>query len=278
MRIDSHQHFWVYDPKEHVWMGEEHGAIKRNFGPDDLGPLLSASGFDGCIAVQARQSLAETDGLLKLAREHAFIRGVVGWVDLRSQRLEEQLEKYVDEQKLVGVRHVIHDEADDRFMLREDFRRGLGLLEGFALAYDLLLFPKHLKHAAELADEFPRQRFVLDHIGKPAIRDGALSPWREDIRRLAARENVWCKLSGMVTEAKWGAWKAEDFWPYLDVVMEAFGPGRCMVGSDWPVCTVSGDYGAVMGIVEGYAGRLSPSNRQAILGGTCAAFYRVEAI
>ena len=201
MRIDSHQHFWRYDPAHHVWMTDAMAALRRDYLPDELAPLLRASGFDGTIAVQARQLLEETEWLLALAERHSSIKGVVGWVDLCSTELTAQLERFAPHPKLVGVRHVVHDEPDDRFMLRPEFRRGIARLAEFELAYDLLLFPRHLSVAVTLVDEFEDQLFVLDHIAKPAIRDRLLAPWREDLRRLAERPNVFCKLSGMVTEA-----------------------------------------------------------------------------
>ena len=270
MHIDSHQHFWRYNPAHQVWMTDVMAVLRRDYLPDELKPLLHAAGFDGTIAVQARQMLEETEWLLELSDTHPLIKGVVGWVDLRSPQLRGQLEKYAPHPKLVGVRHVVHDEPDDNFMLLPEFRRGIAQLREFGLTYDLLLFPKHLPVAVKLVAEFPEQPFVLDHIAKPRIADGLLSPWREDLRRLAGFPNVWCKLSGMVTETKWKLWRPEDFHPYLDVVFEAFGLERLMIGSDWPVCTLSGDYVSTMNIVINY---LSAEDREGVLGGNCARFY-----
>lgn len=272
MQLDAHQHFWQYDPVQHVWMNDSMDVLRRDYDPDELRPLLRAVGFDGTIAVQARQMLEETEWLLKLADEHTFIKGVVGWVDLRSPQLRGQLEAFAPNPKLVGVRHVVHDEPDDNFMLRPEFRRGIGQLREFDLTYDLLLFPKHLSVATKLVAEFPQQPFVLDHIAKPAIREGLVSPWREDLLRLAEFPNVFCKLSGLVTEAKWKQWQPEDFHRYLDIAFEAFGPERLMIGSDWPVCTLSGDYVSTMNIVINY---LSAEDRAAILGGNCARIYKL---
>jgi L-fuconolactonase len=226
--------------------------------------------------VQARQMLEETEWLLQLADEHDFIKGVVGWVDLRSPELHGQLERYARHFRLAGVRHVLHDEQNDRFMLLPEFRRGIAQLREFGLTYDLLLFPKHLPVAVELVAEFPAQQFVLDHIAKPAIRDGLVSPWREDLMRLAQFPNVLCKLSGMVTEAKWNQWRPKDFHRYLEVVFEAFGPDRLMIGSDWPVCTLSGSYTGTMGIVSDYLRQFSTEVQNHILGGNCARFYGIE--
>ena len=275
MRLDSHQHFWHYNPAEHTWISDQMMALKRDFLPEDLRPLLASIEFDGCITVQARQSLEETRWLLELAAKHEFIRGVVGWVDLQSEDLPRQLENFARNPKLAGVRHVVHDEPDDEFMLRPEFRRGISRLREFDLTYDLLLFPKHLPIAVELVREFPAQQFVLDHIAKPKIAERLFSPWREDLRVLAGFPNVFCKLSGMVTEAKWKQWEPGDFRSYLDVVFEAFGPDRIMIGSDWPVCTLSGDYESTMRIVIDYVGQFSAEVQAGILGENCARFYGV---
>jgi L-fuconolactonase len=275
MRIDSHQHFWRYNPLQHVWMTDQMDVLRRDYLPPDLASQLASIGFDGCIAVQSRQLIEETDWLLELAEANHIIRGVVGWVDLRSQRLVEQLERYADRSHLVGVRHVVHDEPDDDFMLLPEFRRGIAQLGKFDLTYDLLLFPRHLPVAVKLVSEFLEQPFVLDHIAKPVIRDRQLSPWRENLRQLGQFENVCCKLSGMVTEAVWKQWRADDFRSYLDIVIEAFGTDRVMIGSDWPVCTLSGDYAATMQVVIDYCQQFSAEIRESVLGGNCARFYGI---
>jgi L-fuconolactonase len=276
MKIDSHQHFWKYNPAHQVWMTDEMQVLKRDYLPAELQPLLKAIGFDGTIAVQARQMVEETEWLLKLADEHDLIKGVVGWVDLRSPALREQLERYAPHPKLVGVRHVVHDEPDDQFMLLPEFRRGIAALREFKLTYDLLLFPCHLPVAVKLVEEFPEQPFVLDHIAKPAIKERQVSPWKEDLKRLAKCPKVFCKLSGMVTEAKWKEWRADDFHRYLDIVIEAFGTERVMIGSDWPVCTLSGEYAQTMGIVVEYVDQFPSQVRDSILGGACARFYGLK--
>lgn len=275
VRIDAHQHFWSYNATDYVWMGPEHEVLRRDFLPSDLSPLVKSAGFSGTIAVQARQLVEETRWLLELADSNGLIRGVVGWVDLRSEGLISQIQLFANHPKLVGVRHVVHDEPDDQFVLRPEFIRGISSLSAFELTYDLLLFPRHLRPAIELVDKFPSQSFVVDHIAKPPIRDGRFSPWREEICELAQRSNVFCKVSGMVTEADQRAWKYEDFVPYLDIVMEAFGPNRCMIGSDWPVCTLAGEYEQVMGIVVRYLESFSEDERSAVLGGTCTDFYGI---
>ena len=264
MKLDAHQHFWQYNAREYGWMGAGMERLQRDHLPEDLRPFLTSTSFDGTIAVQARQTMEETRWLLDLAAANPFIKGVVGWVDLCSDGLRQQLDELAENPKLVGVRHVIHDEPDDAFMLRDDFGRGLGLLADYNLVYDLLLFPKHLPAACELVAQFPNQPFVLDHIAKPFIKAGVLSPWAEDLRRLAAYPNVACKVSGMVTEADWQAWQPADFRPYLDVVFAAFGPDRLMFGSDWPVCTVAGSYGQVVGLVADYVAQLSEAEQTAV--------------
>jgi L-fuconolactonase len=274
-RLDAHQHFWKYSPVDYGWINDEMAALKRDFLPCDLGPLLAASGFDGCVAVQARQSLEETRWLLELAEQNDFIKGVVGWVDLCSVELPEQFERFARHPKLVGVRHVVQDEPDDEFILRTEFRRGIARLAEFGLAYDLLIHPRHLPIAAKLVREFPKQRFVLDHIAKPAIANGLMQPWKRGLRELAKFENVHCKLSGMVTEARWRQWSAKDFKPYLDVVFEAFGAERLMMGSDWPVCTLSGDYADVMAIVLKWMETIPTAARDGVLGLNCARFYGI---
>lgn len=273
MKLDAHQHFWRYNPAEHTWMTDAMKVLKRDFLPEDLAPLLRECGFDGSIAVQARQSLEETRWLLDLAAEHDQIKGVVGWVDLCSPGLRGQLEEFKGHRRLVGVRHVLQDELDDTFMMRPEFRRGIAQLAEFGLVYDVLIFPRHLPLAIQLVRQFPEQQFVLDHLAKPAIAEGLIEPWARDLRELARSGNVACKVSGMVTEARWKDWRAEDFHPYLDVALNAFGPERLMIGSDWPVCTLSREYESAMNIVMGYVERLTPAESAAILGGCCARVY-----
>jgi L-fuconolactonase len=273
MRLDSHQHFWRYDPVQYPWMRDDMALLRRDYLPAQLAPLLQSVQFDGSIAVQARQSLAETEWLLALSDQHPAIQGVVGWVDLRSPALAAQLEQFAPHPKLVGVRHVLQDEPEDEFMLLPEFQRGIGQLAKFGLTYDLLLFPRHLPIAVKLVRAFPEQPFVLDHLAKPLIAHGQISPWREDLRELSKLPNVFCKLSGMVTEARWRDWTSEQFEPYLDAAVEAFGTERLMIGSDWPVCTLSAAYSEAMDIVMRYVEQFLAHQRDNILGGTCARFY-----
>jgi L-fuconolactonase len=276
MRIDAHQHFWMYNGREYGWINDSMAALRRDFLPADLKPELERSGFQGCVAVQARQTLGETQWLLELAEQAPFILGVVGWVDLRSPRLRFELESLADNSKLVGVRHIVQSEPDERFLLQPDFLRSIAMLEEFDLAYDILIYAKHLPVAAEFVARFPRQRFVLDHLAKPPIKSGAIDVWTHGIRELAAFPNVYCKVSGLVTEADWQAWKPEDFRPYLDAAFECFGPSRLMIGSDWPVCTVTAPYSRVMNLVKDYVGKYAAKERDAVLGENAATFWRLK--
>jgi L-fuconolactonase len=275
MKIDAHQHFWIYNPREYGWMGPGMETLKRDYLPPDLARLLTAAGIDGTVAVQARQCLEESHWLLELADHYPFIKGVVGWVDLLSMQVDEQLSKLARHRKFRGVRHVVHDEPDDGFMLREDFVRGISRLANYGLTYDLLLFPRHLPVACELVKRFPEQPFVVDHLAKPPVKAHELSPWEADLRCLAAFPNVYCKLSGMVTEADWQHWKPADFTPYLDVVLECFGTKRLMVGSDWPVCTLAGNYSQVMQISSDYLRKLSKDEQVAVWGDNAKRLYGI---
>lgn len=272
MRLDAHQHFWSYDERQYPWIPQG-SPLHRDWLPPDLDREQAKVGLDGSIAVQARQTLEESRWLLALADRFPRIRGVVGWVDLRSDRVEEQLAEFAPHRKFVGVRHVVQDEPDDRFMLGAEFLRGIGRLAQFGLTYDILIYPRQLPAAIELPRLFPGQPFVLDHIAKPSIRDGSLSPWREQILELAQSPNIFCKVSGMVTEANHRGWRAEDFRPFLDVVFEAFGAERLMFGSDWPVCLLAASYEQVFALVDDYMAQFSADERAAIFGENAARFY-----
>jgi L-fuconolactonase len=275
MKIDSHQHFWSYDEKQYPWIPKG-SPLQRDWLPPDLAPLLKAAGLDGCIAVQARQSLEESRWLLELAEHHSIVKGVVGWVDLRATDVEADLTALARHPKFRGVRHVVQDEPDNNFMLGADFLRGIGKLRAVGLTYDLLVFPRQLPAAIEVARRFPDQPFVLDHIAKPDIRSGVMSPWREQLRELAKFPHVCCKISGMVTEADHAAWKPEDFVPYLEVVFDAFGEDRLMYGSDWPVCLLAGSYERVHAFADHAIRALGTAAWEKFLGGNAARFYRVS--
>jgi L-fuconolactonase len=276
MRIDAHQHFWIYNPSEYVWIDDSMHALHRDFLPNDLQPELRRNEIQGSVAVQARQTLAETAWLLQLAHEAPFVLGVVGWVDLRSPQVRGDLKALALDPKLVGIRHIVQSEPDDRFLLQPDFLRGIAVLEEFDLAYDILIYERHLQVAAEFVRDFPRQRFVLDHLAKPRIKSMALDPWEQGIRELAAYPNVFCKLSGMITEADWGKWQPENLTPYLDVAFAAFGPDRLMIGSDWPVCLVAASYERVIGVVKQYLERYTLDVRGKVLGGNAQQFYKLK--
>jgi L-fuconolactonase len=275
VRIDSHQHFWHYTLSEFGWIGNDKSSLKRDYLPDELQPLLTENGFDGTVIVEARQSLAETEWLLSLADQHDWIKGVVGWVDLQAVNVGAQLNTYTKHPKFKGVRHVLHDEIDDYFMLRPAFLRGLGLLYEYRLSYDILIFSKHLPIARDLVKQFPLQRFVVDHMANPPIKDGVLEPWAHDIRALARFDHVYCKLSGMITNADWDRWQPSDFHRYLDVVFDCFGPDRLMIGSDWPVCTVAGPYEEYAAIVSDYIHQFPVEVQNKIMGENAERFYRL---
>jgi L-fuconolactonase len=271
--IDAHQHFWRYDAQRDGWITDGMSVLKRDFLPDELLPELAANGVDGCIAVQADQSERETLFLLELAAQHGTIAGVVGWVDLRSPSLVDRLEYFSQFEKLRGFRHVAQAEADNEFMLREDFMRGIGALAEFDFTYDILIYPKQLPAAIRLVDKFPKQPFVIDHIAKPEVKSGRISSWAEQMRTIAANPNAYCKVSGLVTEADWHGWRAEDFRPYLDVVFEAFGVDRLIFGSDWPVCLLAGSYRRVKQLVADYVRIFSDADKAKIFGANAIHFY-----
>jgi L-fuconolactonase len=273
MRIDSHQHFWKYSEAEYPWIGKG-SPLQRDWLPADLEIEAAKVGITGSVAVQARQTVEESRWLLQLADQSPFIRGVVGWVDLRAETVENDLAALAKHRKFVGVRHVVQSELSD-FMLQPEFMRGLAKLKQFNLAYDLLLFPKHLPSAVKVVSQLPEQRFVLDHIAKPMVRAGLIQTWKDDLKELARHPNVFCKISGLVTEAKMPGWKPEDFRPYLDVVMEAFGEDRVMFGSDWPVCLLGGSYEQIYRLASEYFAQFSEEVRRKFFGATAASFYRL---
>ncbi len=252
-RIDSHQHFWYYEPVKDSWMTDDMNLIKKDFMPADLLPVLEGLGFEGCITVQVAQTDAETEFLLKLAEKFSFIKGVVGWVDLKAGDIEAKLQNLSSNRKLKGFRHVLQTEPDDKYVLADDFRGGISTLSKYGFTYDILIYPRHIKYATELVSKYPEQMFVIDHLAKPFIKAQEIKEWEEDIRRIAQIPNIYCKVSGMVTEADLHHWKTEDLLPYLDVIFDAFGPQRLMYGSDWPVCLIASSYDRWVGLLESYA-------------------------
>lgn len=275
IQIDAHQHFWQFDPVRDAWIDESMQVIRRDFLPEDLGPILAANQVDACIAVQADQSETETNFLLDLAAKHPFIKGVVGWLDLRADNIEERLAFFCENPALKGLRHIAQAEPVD-FLLRPDFQNGIKQLASFGLTYDLLVFQHQLPAAIELVRQFPEQAFVLDHLAKPPYSEGMNAQWKQHIKALASFPNVWCKLSGMVTETRDFQWKLADFDPFLEELLEAFGPQKLMYGSDWPVCLLAADYQQQMGIVKHFISSLSENEQTQIMGLNAIDFYRIE--
>jgi L-fuconolactonase len=271
--IDAHHHLWKYSSKEYPWMSDKMDVLRRDYVHDDLSAVAAAAGITGTVVVQAQQTIAETEWLLSLAEDSKLIRGVVGWVSLVDAKVEAALEELAQRPKLKGVRHVLHDEADDRYMLREDFNRGIGSLKQFDLRYDLLIFERHLLQTIEFVDRHPNQIFILDHIAKPRIHEQVIEPWRSNLQELARRENIYCKISGMVTEAEWHSWNEAQLWPYMETVLAAFGPGRLMFGSDWPVLNLASDYTSWVELVKRAVDKLSPHERQQIMAKTAVEVY-----
>jgi L-fuconolactonase len=271
--VDAHQHFWRYDPRDYPWIDERMRAIRRDFLPADLAPLIEKQGVDRTIAVQACQTTSETGWLLELAAANPFIAGVIGWVDLQADDVEAKVERAARDRNLVGVRHVVQSEPDD-FLLRPAFGRGIATLAQHDLVYDLLIYPRHLAVASELVGHFDSQVFVLDHLAKPDIRSRAIDGWARGLRRLAEHPHVWCKVSGLVTEADWERWSPVDLEPYLDVAFDCFGPSRLIAGSDWPVCTLAGDYSRTMTVLTDYLQRRTPAERAAVLGGNAQKVWK----
>lgn len=275
MIIDSHQHFWQYNPVKHAWIDDAMAVIRKDFMPSDLAKVYQENGVDGCVAVEADQNPAETNLLLQLASETNFIKGVVGWIDLRSDSIESKLEARKSQEKLKGFRHVVQAEADHNFLLRPNFLRGVSLLEKHNYTYDILIFPHQLGATLEFVKRFPNQKFIIDHIAKPYIKDGFYDGWAVLMKEIAKQENVFCKLSGMITEADYNHWKPEQIHPYMDLVLEAFGVNRLLFGSDWPVCLVAGNYSKVKGLVGHFISKLSAHEQQNIMGANAIKFYNL---
>lgn len=275
MKIDSHQHFWKYDPVRDAWITNEMAVIQQDFMPGDLEPLLKQNGIDGCVAVQVDQSENENHFLLDLAEKNDFIRGIVGWVDLRNEKVGERLEFFTQFPKIRGFRHIVQAEPEIDFLLREDFCRGISQLARYGYTYDILIYPKHIPTAVEFARKFPNQLFVVDHLAKPFIKDLLIDDWARDLRHFAGMDHVYCKLSGMVTEADWANWDYSHFQHYIETVLEIFGIDRVMFGSDWPVCLLGADYGEVCGILQRNTLSLTESENEKLWGRNCINFYRL---
>jgi len=274
LKLDSHHHFWKYSAAEYGWI--EDPSLRRDFLPADLEKELREAKIDGSILVQVRQALNENEWFLSLADQHKFLKAVVGWVPLTSPTVERDIERFASRKKLKAVRHIVQDEKDDRYILRDDFNRGVALLDKHGLAFDILIYDRHLPYAIQFVDRHPKQRFILDHIAKPRIRDGETLPWRDNLREMAKRPNVWCKVSGVATEADHQRWTEAQLRYYIDTAIEAFTPERVMFGSDWPVCLSAITYQNWAGLMNRAVARFSASERDSIFGGTASEAYRIE--
>ena len=274
--IDAHQHLWHYLPPGPAWMADGMEVLRRDFLLDDLRAVTTDANVMGTIVVETERTMEETEWLCQVAASDDLIRGVVGWAPLTSSTAVSQLERVASLPKMKAIRHPIHDEPDDLFVLRDDFNQGISALKQLNLAYDILIFEKHLPQTIQFVDRHPDQIFILDHIAKPRISDRVLSPWKENIRELARRSNVYCKISGLVTEADWSAWSYASLYPYMEIVLEAFTPKRTMFGSDWPVVTLASSYRRWIDTVRGAIAQLSTTERERILSGTAIEAYGLE--
>jgi len=276
LKVDSHLHFWVFEPVRDSWINDEMRVIQRDFLPKDLEPILKANGINSGVAVQVNQTEEENDFLLDLARSTHFIQGVVGWVDLQADNIAERLAYYSKIDLMKGFRHMLQSEEDRMLMLQPAFINGISLLKEYGFTYDILILQDQLEYVSEFVGSCPDQKFVIDHLAKPDIKDKKIDDWAKDMRAIAQHENVYCKVSGLVTEADWKNWKVEDFYPYLDVVFEAFGANRLMYGSDWPVCQVAANYEQTKGVVAHYTAKLSANEQADFWGGNAASFYNLK--
>ena len=274
-KVDSHQHFWHYNPTKHQWINQQMAVLKQDFLPPQLADLLASKNIEGSIAVQADQSEAETEFLLKLADKFTFIKGVVGWIDLQSPELEQRLDYYSRFPKLKGFRHIVQDEPDDFFLLRDRFMNGVSKLAQYHYTYDILIYARQLPATLKFVNQFPEQPFVLDHIGKPNIKDDDWDAWADLIEELAQNSNLWCKVSGMVTEADWHQWSYTHLEKYLDHILQCFGPERIMFGSDWPVCLLAASYAQVVEVFDSFVNGLSAEAQLMMWGGNASSFYQL---
>ena len=273
--VDAHVHFWKYNPIKDAWITDEMGLLQRNFFLQDLQPVLHENGVTGIIAVQADQSENETDFLLQLSNKSPFIKGIVGWVDLQNKNLEDKLLYWSEYPVIKGFRHIVQAESDG-FLRKEAFVNGIKLLKSFDFTYDILIYPNQLKEAIQFVNKFPNQKFIVDHCAKPCIRDQKISEWKIELKEIAQNENVYCKVSGLTTEAKWNQWKEKDFYPYLDVVFESFGTDRILFGSDWPVMLLSSTYNKWKNLLEKYMLQFSDEEKQKVFDTNAIKFYNLN--
>jgi len=276
MKVDSHQHFWKFDTiLDTSWISDEMSVLRQDFSPTQVQSLMLDNGIEGCVAVQADQTETETNYLLDLESKHDIIKGVVGWVDFRAPNIKERLEHFSGNPALKGFRHIVQAEKEDDFLLRKDFCEGIALLRDFDFTYDILIYPKHLKYAIDFVEQFPDQRFVIDHLAKPNIKDQIVAGWKEELSVFREHENVYCKLAGLVTEGDWHHWKSSDYTTYISIVLDIFGIDRVMFGSDWPVCLPSASYAQVCEIVEENTSFLSADEKEKLWGQNCIDFYQL---
>ncbi|MEM9936393.1 MAG: amidohydrolase family protein [Bacteroidota bacterium] len=277
MRIDAHQHFWQYDPAQYTWMGEGKEKIQKDFLPPDLQPLLERAELDACVAVQARSSMEETLFLLALAKKYKFVQGVVGWVDICSPDLEKHLSELQEHALLKGFRHVVQDEPDEDFVVQEAFIHGVHTLLQEGYTYDILVYEKHFPVVVSFLEQFSTGTFILDHLGKPDLSGEMSQNWQEGVRQMARYPTLYCKLSGLVTEADWASWKYDQLAPYLEVAVEAFGTDRVMFGSDWPVCLLAADsYQQVYEIIHKFFRGFSSEEKENIFGINAVKAYNLR--
>jgi L-fuconolactonase len=274
MKIDAHQHFWQYDREKHAWIDDEMKIIRRDFPPNDLFPLLEEAQIDGTVAVQADETWRETEYLLDLTSQYPWIKAVVGWVDIGNPKLGDYLDIASESPKLKGFREILQSRKPD-YMLRSEFIKGIHELGKRGFTYDILIFPEHLDASLQLVSKCPNQPFVIDHLAKPKIKTGEWKEWRKKMALLAERELVYCKLSGMITEADLKKWTYEEILPYMEIALELFGPQKLMYGSDWPVCLIAGEYERVWEAINRFTDALSAGEKERILGGTAKEFYRI---
>jgi len=279
-KIDSHQHFWIFNAERDSWITDEMAVIRKDFLPQQLKTILEENNFDGCVTVQSDQSENENIFQLINAEENDFVKGVVGWVDLQAENIRERLAYYSQFKKMKGFRHVLQGEAKRDLMLKPEFLRGIETLQEYNYTYDILIFPDQLKFTEEFVAKFPNQKFVIDHLAKPYIKgkeitDPMNAAWKKDIQQVAKYENVFCKISGFVTEADIKNWKEEDFIPYFDVVVEAFGINRIMFGSDWPVCLTGAEYSTVVNILNKYFLSFAQNEKDKFFGTNAINFYNL---
>jgi len=275
MKIDSHQHFWEYaDMRDNSWINDSMSVLKQDFSPTQVQPLMLENGIEGCVAVQADQTENETHYLLDLAGKHSIIKGVVGWVDFRAPDINERLEYFSKFKALKGFRHIVQAEKEDDFLLRKDFCNGISLLRKHNFTYDILIYPKHLKYAIEFVEKFPDQKFVIDHLAKPYIKDQLVEEWKNELKVFGKYENVSCKITGLVSEADWNNWNVLDFAIYISTVLDIFGIDRVMFGSDWPVCLTAASYSQVCEILDYNTSFLNVEEKEKLWGLNCLDFYK----